>query len=175
MTDTTVSSSTSTGALVVQGGVGVGGALYATTVANAIWNDIADCIEVPDDLEIGEGLVYVMNDDGTYNPSTKYLDDGIMGIASDTYGFKVGAKEGKNELPIAIGGFVLAYVDKVYKVGTPLTAGPNGTLTEIQLKDKRDYPERIVATFWKTELADTWGNSPSRSVAVGGRMWVKVR
>lgn len=146
------------------------GTLTATIVANAQWNDIADCIEVPDDLEIKEGRVYIMNDDGTYNPSTKYLDDGIMGVASDTYGFKVGDKEGKNELPIAIGGFVLAYVDQIYKVGTPLTAGPNGMLTEILLPDKRDYPEKVIATFWKIEPNKNWNG-----VAVNDRMWVKVR
>ena len=146
------------------------GTLTATHVANATWNDIADCIEVPDDLEIVSGACYVMNDDGTYNPSTKYLDDGIMGIASDTYGFKVGAKEDKNELPIAIGGFVLAFVDKAYKVGTPLTAGPNGALTEILLPDKRDFPEKVIATFWKMEPSTNWNGAE-----VNGRMWVKVR
>jgi len=145
------------------------GAFYATTIINAVWNDIADCIEVPDDFVTEAGRVYVMNDDGTYNPSIKYLDDGIMGVASDTYGFKVGAKQG-NELPVAIGGFVLAYVDKTYKVGTPLTAGPKGTLTEILLPDKRDYPEKVIATFWKPELSAKWNG-----VLVNDRSWVKVR
>jgi hypothetical protein len=149
------------------------GNITASTVSNAVWNDIADCIEIPNELKIEYGKVYVMNDNGTYSLSNKYLDDGIMGIASDTYGFKIGEKN-TNELPIAIGGFVLAYVNKIYKIGTPLTAGKDGTLTEIMLQDKRDYPEKVVATFWKTEPNETWGDTKNRSVKVNGRMWVKI-
>ena len=62
------------------------------------------------------------------------------------------------------------YVDKTYKVGTPLTAGPKGTLTEILLPDKRDYPEKVIATFWKPELSAKWNG-----VLVNDRSWVKVR
>ena len=86
----------------------------------------------------------------------------------------MGHKEGVKELSVSVSGFVLAYVDKEYPVGTPLTAGPDGYLTEIKKKDKAYYPERILATYWKSESADTWGND-FRRVQVNGRKWVKVK
>ena len=86
----------------------------------------------------------------------------------------MGKKGNGKELDVAVAGFVLAYVDKVYKPGTPLTCNENGTLTEIKLEDKRDYPERIVGTFWKAETAEEWG-SEDRKVPVNGRCWIKVR
>ena len=146
------------------------GELTATKVYNAVWNDIADLIEVPSHTEIAYGRAYVMTEAGEYQPSTKYMESGIMGICSDTYGYGLGIKEGKKQLPIAIGGFVLAHVDKVYKTGTPLTATEGGFLTEIKLEDKRDYPERIIATFWKPEYDSEWNG-----IAVNNRQWVKVK
>ena len=47
-------------------------------------------------------------------------------------------------------------------------------LTEIKLEDKRDYPERIIATYWKNEPAEEWG-SDTRKVKVNGRKWVKIK
>ncbi len=76
-------------------------------------------------------------------------------------------------MDVAVAGFVLAYVDKEYKPGTPLTCTENGYLTEIKREDKIEYPERIVATYWKSEPADEWGSN-SRKVKVNGRKWVKV-
>jgi hypothetical protein len=37
-------------------------------------------------------------------------------------------------------------------------------------EDKRNYPERIVATFWKKETINEWNG-----IIVAGRHWVKVR
>ena len=45
--------------------------------------------------------------------------------------------------------------------------------TEIKKEDKIEYPERIIATYWKNEPADEWG-SDSRKVKVNGRKWVKI-
>ena len=101
------------------------------------------------------------------------MDEGIIGIDSDTYGMNMGHKPGLNQMDVAVAGFVLAYVDKEYKPGTPLTCTENGYLTEIKKEDKIEYPERIVATYWKSESAEEWG-SESRKVRVNGRKWVKV-
>ena len=60
------------------------------------------------------------------------------------------------------------------KVGTPLTCTEGGMLTEIKLEDMRDYPERIIATYWKNEPAEEWG-SDTRKVKVNGRKWVKIK
>ena len=85
----------------------------------------------------------------------------------------MGSEDGKKKMNVAVAGFVLAYVDKEYKPGTPLTCTENGYLTEIRREDKIEYPERIVATYWKNEPADEWG-SDSKKVRVNGRKWVKV-
>lgn len=146
------------------------GIFTASKVYNAVWNDIVDFLEVDESTQIFFGKVYVADEDGRYKPSTKYLDEGIVGLVSDTYGFGVGHNPEKKQLPIAIGGFVLAEVDQIYKPGTPLTASADGRLTEIKMEDKRDYPERIVATFLKAEKAEEWNG-----INVRGRHWVRVR
>jgi len=146
------------------------GIFTASKVYNAVWNDIVDFLEVDESTPISFGKVYIADEDGRYKPSTKYLDEGIVGLVSDTYGFGVGHNPDKKQLPIAIGGFVLAEVDQIYKPGTPLTSSADGRLTEIKIEDKRDYPERIVATFLKAEKAEEWNG-----INVRGRHWVRVR
>lgn len=149
------------------------GTITGTAVYGAVWNDLTDSIEVPEDTDLEPGYAYCF-DGERYYKSTKYLDEGFIGIHSDTSGFNMGKKGNGKELDVAVAGFVLAYVDKVYKPGTPLTCNENGTLTEIKLEDKRDYPERIVGTFWKVEVVEEWG-SEDKKVPVNGRCWVKVR
>ena len=162
-----------TASLNVAGGIlAVDGIKSATGVYNAVWNDLADCILVDDECKVEPGYCYCF-DGEKYYKSSKYLDEGIIGIDSDTYGMNMGHKPGLNQMDVAVAGFVLAYVDKEYKPGTPLTCTEDGYLTEIKKEDKIEYPERIVATYWKSEPADEWG-SDSRKVKVNGRKWVKV-
>ena len=156
----------------VYGSLAVTGTITGSAVYGAVWNDIADCIPVPEDTELEFGRCYCF-DGEKYYKSEKYMDDGVIGIHSDTAGFYLGAKNTK-ELNVAIAGFVLAYVDKSYPVGTPLTCTENGALTEISFEDKVNYPEKIIATFWKDEPNETWGDG-NRKVQVNGRKWVKIR
>ena len=169
-----VTSGSTSGALTVStGGIYAKSGIKSDTgVYNAVWNDLADCIPVDDKCKVEPGYCYCF-DGEKYYKATKYLDEGIVGIDSDTYGMNMGHKPGLNQMDVAVAGFVLAYVDKEYKPGTPLTCTENGYLTEIKREDKLEYPERIVATYWKSELADEWG-SDSRRVKVNGRKWVKV-
>ena len=170
----TVNSGSTSGALTVStGGIYAKSGIKSDTgVYNAVWNDLADCIPVDDECKVEPGYCYCF-DGEKYYKSTKYLDEGIIGIDSDTYGMNMGRKPDLNQMDVAVAGFVLAYVDKEYKPGTPLTCTENGYLTEIKREDKIEYPERIVATYWKSEPADEWG-SDSRRVRVNGRKWVKV-
>ena len=170
----TVNSGSTSGALTVStGGIYAKSGIKSDTgVYNAVWNDLADCIPVDDECKVEPGYCYCF-DGEKYYKSTKYLDEGIIGIDSDTYGMNMGRKPDLNQMDVAVAGFVLAYVDKEYKPGTPLTCTENGYLTEIKKEDKIEYPERIVATYWKSEPADEWG-SDSRRVKVNGRKWVKV-
>lgn len=169
-----VTSDSTSGALTVStGGIYAASGIKSNTgVYNAVWNDLADCIPVDDECKVEPGYCYCF-DGERYYKSSKYLDEGIIGIDSDTYGMNMGRKPGLNQMDVAVAGFVLAYVDKEYKPGTPLTCTENGYLTEIKREDKIEYPERIVATYWKSEPADEWG-SDSRKVRVNGRKWVKV-
>lgn len=169
-----VTSDSTSGALTVStGGIYAASGIKSNTgVYNAVWNDLADCIPVDDECKVEPGYCYCF-DGERYYKSTKYLDEGIVGIDSDTYGMNMGHKPNLNQMDVAVAGFVLAYVDKEYKPGTPLTCTENGYLTEIKREDKIEYPERIVATYWKSEPADEWG-SESRKVRVNGRKWVKV-
>ena len=169
-----VTSNSTSGALTVStGGIYAASGIKSNTgVYNAVWNDLADCIPVDDECKVEPGYCYCF-DGERYYKSTKYMDEGIIGIDSDTYGMNMGHKPGLNQMDVAVAGFVLAYVDKEYKPGTPLTCAKNGYLTKIKLKDKIRYPERVVATYWKSELADEWG-SDSRKVKVNGRKWVKI-
>ena len=169
-----VTSDSTSGALTVStGGIYAASGIKSNTgVYNAVWNDLADCIPVDDECKVEPGYCHCF-DGEKYYKSTKYLDEGIIGIDSDTYGMNMGRKPGLNQMDVAVSGFVLAYVDKEYKPGTPLTCTEDGYLTEIKKEDKIEYPERIVATYWKNEPADEWG-SDSRKVKVNGRKWVKV-
>ena len=82
-------------------------------------------------------------------------------------------------LETAIAGFALAYVDKPYKPGTPLTCTENGYLTEIKKEDIENNPHKIIGTFWKEEWGNWWGFKIPRCkehiVEVNGRMWIKIR
>lgn len=170
-----VTSGSTSGALTVStGGIYAKSGIKSDTgIYNAVWNDLADCIPVDDECKVEPGYCYCF-DGEKYYKSTKYLDEGIIGIDSDTYGMNMGHKLGLNQMDVAVAGFVLAYVDKEYKPGIPLTCTENGYLTEIKKEDKIEYPEKIVATYWKDEPAEEWGTK-ERKVKVNGRKWVKVK
>ena len=162
------------GAVQISGGMLIDKSIYSREkVYNAVWNDLADSIIVNKDAEIEAGYCYCLKDN-KYIKSSKYLDNGIIGIHSDTYGFKMGDKIGEKQLDCAVAGFVLAYVDKDYLPGTALTCTKDGRLTKMKLKDKQRFPEKIVATYWKDEPNEEWG-SDNRKVKVNGRKWVKIK
>lgn len=167
------STSTTTGTLKIAGGLGVSGGVMANIVWGAVWNDLADCLVVPEDTDLEPGYAYCF-DGQKYYKSTKYLDDGFIGIHSDTAGFSMGKQFDKKQLQAGIGGFILVYIDQEYPVGTPLTLTEGGKLTKIKDNDILKSPHKIIATFWKKEPAEKWGPK-GNEVQVNGRMWVKVR
>lgn len=154
-------------------GLGVAGSLWGDAVYDVLWNDIVDCVEVPEETNLEYGYCYAF--DGTsYLKTSKYADPQYFAIHSDSYGFSLGLKENKKQLKACIAGFVLAHVDKEYPAGTPLTCTENGYLTEFKEKDMKKYPWLLVGTFWKPEGSYIWG-SAVRDIEVNGRMWIKVR
>ena len=171
--NTSISSAPTTGTIRVTGGIAANGGIKGSAVYNAVWNDLVDAIEVPESTDLEYGYCYCF-DGQHYFKSDKYMANGIIGIHSDTAGFIMGLKNSVKEMHVAVSGFVLAYVDQEYKPGTPLTCTENGYLTELKREDKVQNPEKIIATFWKPEHAETWG-SETKQVPVNGRMWVKVK
>jgi hypothetical protein len=147
------------------------GALTATKVYNAVYNDIADYLELDEELtSIEYGRVYVRTKTGETRLSNAVAEKGIIGVTTDTYGYGLGKKDiGNKELPICVGGFTLAFCDQDYEPGTALTCGPNGILVEMPLKLKRNYPERLIATYYKTPTTSEWNG-----IQVNGRKLVKV-
>ena len=140
-------------------------------VWNALWNDIADFQLLNDELVFGKCYYDTIEGAKICNSRCQLS---VIGIASDTFGMCVGSGANHTEVPLAVSGWVLAYVDNEYECGTPLTNDENGNLTEISMDEKRNYPERIVAIYKKKEHEKLWG-SAGRKVEVNGRHWVKVK
>lgn len=152
-------------------GTALSGQLAATKVWNAVWNDIVDFQTLCDELV--HGKCYFDTFDGA-KICTVRNQKSVIGIASDTFGFAVGRDVNKNQVPIAIGGWVLAFVDKVYESGTVLTNDKDGNLTEMTRDEKMEYPERIVALYKSPEYNEYFGDTNNK-VKVNGRHWVKVK
>ena len=153
-----------TGPSVVGGITGFSGGVYY-----AVWNDYVDMIPVNEDAVIEPGYAYAF-DGEKYIKTREYGDPQFFGMDSDTYGHGIGYREG-NIIKVPVAGFVLAYVDKEYPAGTPLTCTKDGKLTEA-LKDVESY--LIVATYWKKEEKEEITDG-EKTVIVNGRHWVKIR
>lgn len=148
-----------------------GADLSAGRVFNAVWNDLADSIEV--DCEVEPGYCYSFNGKN-YLKTDKYADNNFIGIHSDTAGFIIGQKGKGIELKVAVAGFVLAHVDDTYKPGTPLTTTRSGYLTKANIFTRIFHPERVIATFWKNETEKYWGPENNK-IEVRNRKWIKIR
>lgn len=150
------------------------GGISAAKVYNAVWNDLADSIEVPQDTELEYGYCYKYKNGKVYK-TNEYTDPNVLGIHSDTAGMVLGIKPSHIKcINLAVAGVVLAYVDNEYECGTPLVATKEGKLTKANKITRVLHPERIVATYLRKENNDFWGPS-SNKIAVNGRSWVKVK
>ena len=150
------------------------GGISAAKVYNAVWNDLADSIEVPSDTELEYGYCYKYKDEKVYK-TDEYADPNVLGIHSDTAGMVLGIKPSHIKcINLAVAGVVLAYVDKEYECGTALVATKGGMLTKANRATILLHPERIVATYYKKEKEDLWGPK-SNKINVNGRSWVKIK
>ena len=150
------------------------GGISAAKVYNAVWNDLADSIEVPSDTELEYGYCYKYKDEKVYK-TDEYADPNVLGIHSDTAGMVLGIKPSHIKcINLAVAGVVLAYVDKEYECGTALVATKEGKLTKANRVTRILHPERIVATYYKKEKEDLWGPKSNR-IKVNGRSWVKIK
>lgn len=141
----------------------------ASYVCNAVWNDIADYLNVDKDLEIIYGRAYT-RDPKTNKVRLAQKNERAIGLASDTCGFQLGKNDKEHQIPIALGGWILAYTDKNYKPGTLLKVGKKGILTKASKLDEIFNPSRIIASFDRVEKEETWHGK-----VVDGRNWVKIK
>lgn len=169
LSSTTVSGSfTVSGSAMLQSTLTVGGSITSTgaitgsKVYGAVFNDIADFVEVPEGFQVEYGRVYKRDTNYSIIKTEKKNDKTSLGIASDTYGFGVGA--GENKMPIAIGGWVLACVDHAYKSGTSLVATKDGYLTKASILEKN-----ILAIYDRPEKEKIWNG-----IEVNNRHWVRI-
>ena len=137
----------------------INGALY--TVTSSIYgfsyikadngNDFADFIYTKKPLSSSNaGLAVARKGD---NIVVADRGDFVLGIYSDTYGMSVGSNAyGTNSsVPVAVAGFALAYVDKEYRPGTPLTVKSRGRLTKASLFRRIFNKKSIVGYFDRKE------------------------
>lgn len=172
VTATTASTSTSTGAVVISGGLGVGGDIYGNRVIGAVWNDYAECRESNE--FINAGYVVKENGDDTLSLADERLIYGCS-IVSDTFGFMIGETD-KAHTPIAVSGRVLAYPYEnrevfKYNIGCFVCSGPNGTVSLMDKEEVWNHPEAIIGQVSAVPEYEYWGNN----VKVNGRVWIKVR
>ena len=168
---TTASSSKTTGAVIVKGGMGVSGSIYGNKVYGAVWNDYAEYRQGTDEFEAGR--VVCENGDDTLSLASERLQPGAN-IVSDTFGFAIGETE-TAKTPLAVSGRVLAYPyedRESYKPGDAVCAAPNGTVSKMTREEIREYPERIVGTVSAIPTYETWGEN---NIPVNGRIWIKVK
>lgn len=167
--NTADSTSTTTGAVTITGGLGVAKKIYGNQVFGAVWNDYAE-YRISNCLEAGR--VICENGDDTLSISTKRLQPGAN-IISDTFGFAIGKTE-LAKCPVAVSGRVLAYTYEPrdeFNPGEAVCAGPNGTVSRMTREEIRNYPERIIGTVSAIPSYEYWGEN---NVPVNGRIWIKV-
>lgn len=170
--NTTASTSTTTGAVKISGGLGVAGNIYANKVYGAVWNDYAECRESNEFIDAGR--VVKENGDDTLSLADGRLIYGCS-IVSDTFGFMIGETD-KAHTPIAVSGRVLAYPyenREVFRhnIGCFVCSGPNGTVSLMDKEEVWNHPEAIIGQVSAVPDYEYWGNN----VKVNGRVWIKVR
>lgn len=171
-TNTTDSSSTGNGAVVISGGLGVAKNIRASKVYNAVWNDYAECCKSYDEEP---GRCLFASEDGFMLRTDKRLMPACR-IVSDTYGACMGETEDA-KTPVAVAGRVLAYVSGKVRVGDTVCSGPNGTVCKMSRREIRKYPDRVVGVVAEIPTYDKWkcGVDGKQSVNVNGRVWLFVR
>lgn len=149
------------------------GYLYATRLYGAVYNDYAEYRDVVD-KEITPGTVVSMNENGEFEPSKVRLAPASR-IISDTYGFAIGEDINAIQLPVAVCGRALVYLDREFTpdlIGAPICAGEDGTASVMTREEVQEYPDRIIGVISSKPKARYWGND---NIDTDGRIWIEVK
>ena len=154
------------------------GYFYATRCYNPVSADVAEMWRIDMRSPMQRYLpvsVLAMSDAGTLRPIKQTGEEPTIGIVSDTYGICLGNNYDHEQRPIAIAGKVLAFVDRIYTPGTPLWASgqKQGMLTAMSNRNRKSFPERVIAKYLYKEPKKTWGPEDNKT-QVNDRHWVKV-
>ena len=166
--NTTNSTSTSTGAVKISGGLGVAKDIYGAKVHGSVYNDYAEYRQSEEPIE--PGYIVYSGDDGILHKTVGRLQF-FEGVVSDTFGFSIG-KTDKAQIPLAVAGRVLVYTDEELHAGNVVCAGPHGKACKMTKQEIKDYPDRIVGVVSEVPSYEIWGEE---NIPVNGRVWIRVR
>ena len=166
--DTTASTSTSTGAVKIAGGLGVAKDIYGAKVHGSVYNDYAEYRQSIEHIE--PGYIVYSDDDGILRKTKNRLQH-FEGVVSDTFGFSIG-KTDKAQTPLAVAGRVLVYTDEELHAGDVVCAGENGKASKMDNIEIANKPDRIVGIVSEIPTYDTWGED---NIPVNGRVWIRVK
>ena len=177
-TNTTESSGTGSGAVVISGGLGVAKKIYGNTVWNAVWNDYAECREA-NTTEPGRCLRETGI--GVMVKTHKRMMRGCK-IVSDTFGTCMGETE-KAKTPIGVAGRVLAYTSPLrpkwrFHIGDPVCSAPDGTIDIMRWWEVILHPDCIVGYVSELPQYEKWiagTKEDPKEINVDGRIWIYVR
>lgn len=171
ITNTTASTSTATGALIVSGGIGCAKNIYGNNVYGAVWNDYAEFRNQIE--EIKPGYCVASADNGQVYKTTEKFQ-ACDGIVSDTFGFAIGETD-ECKTPLAVAGRVLAYCEgdrNDYHSGDTVCAGPDGKVCKMTREEIREWPDRIIGIVSEIPQYETWGTG---NIEVDNRIWIKIK
>lgn len=154
---------------------GANGRLTTASVANAIWNDYAEC-RIADTIEPGYCVTETQS--GKMTKTNKRLMPGCK-LISDTYGVIMG-ETSSAQTPIAVAGRVLAYTYQDrnnYPLGAAVCSAPDGTIDIMTRDEIMMYPERIIGIVSEIPDYEIWeaGENGEKKIPVNSRIWVYVK
>lgn len=173
-TSGTEATSTTTGSVTIDGGLGVTGDIYSNKTYGAVWNDYAEYRESA--ISQPGRVVYEVGDD-----SLDVTDGRLQyacSIISDTFGMAIGETD-KAKVPIALAGRVLAYPyenREVFRhnIGHFVCSAPNGTVSLMTKEEIANHPEAIIGQVSAVPDYEMWGGL-GHEIKVNNRVWIKLK
>ncbi len=137
-TNSTASTSTTTGAVKITGGLGVQGDIYANKVFGAVYNDVAEFMYKAEESEPGH--VMIMTEKGVIKSYKRGMRS-VVGVHSDSFGYALGSEDMEQKTAIGLIGRVSVFIKEKCKIGDKLISGKNG---ETSVKKWYDFKKSVI-------------------------------